>query len=584
MESAAKLMYRALPLIASPLEPTSSEQRERGIPEQVSRRRLSEGKTQPTNSIDEHHDDMIRFREREEASSIELFYDLFFVANLTSFTTVHPIDDKPSLSPDALQMTENDMVVLFDVRFGVDSLFERVAKLIHFGVMTTLAIVGTRFDPSRRQGAHVTMKQLSLVLVISRLVLIGQYASVILWVRKHRKITVPLAIHIITFTTGAIICMGFFFTFTPYSSGQAYVIWYVIIGLEALTVFMVSSHWRAISFQHTYLNERCGLLTLIILGEGVIVLTKSMNYLVQGENFSRSIIAQIISAVLVITSRVPPSSMLHHSWALVHFPFHTALVLLMEGTSRLITWRNALEIVDHILRQYSAIWNEHSTSTIDLSHQFGNFSAELLKSVDANPTKYNVTGYLKDLRYAGDPNGDEAVTAAFGIVLVLVNATLKFFKIEAAQAPDASSSVPSSFPASASTPGSGEPDPYSDLGAALNVYDLVFVYFFVAAGLTLVLMAVLMALNHKRGKKRYCKGDWVTMGFRGLIGTGLALVAVVKTNYSAEEKFLYSPWMVPTVMLAIGLVVLADGVAGWVFPRAGDEVGSEGKAKAESQV
>ena len=41
---------------------------------------------------------MPTFREREEASSIELFYDLFFVANLSSFTTNHSIDDAKSMS------------------------------------------------------------------------------------------------------------------------------------------------------------------------------------------------------------------------------------------------------------------------------------------------------------------------------------------------------------------------------------------------------------------------------------------------------------------------------------------------------
>lgn len=42
----------------------------------------------------EYRDETPAFREKEEASSIELFYDLFFVANLTSFTYNHPIDDK----------------------------------------------------------------------------------------------------------------------------------------------------------------------------------------------------------------------------------------------------------------------------------------------------------------------------------------------------------------------------------------------------------------------------------------------------------------------------------------------------------
>lgn len=86
-----------------------------------------------------------------------------------------------------------------------------------------------------------------------------------LWVRGNQKIITPLAIHIATFATGAIVCLGFFFTFIPRSSGQAYIVWYPMVGLEALVVFFVSSHWPTVSFKHTNLNERCGLLTLIIL-------------------------------------------------------------------------------------------------------------------------------------------------------------------------------------------------------------------------------------------------------------------------------------------------------------------------------
>lgn len=35
-------------------------------------------------------------------------------------------------------------------------------------------------------------------------------------------------------------------------------------------------------------------------------------------------------------------------WALAHFPFHTSLVLLLEGTSRFVTWRNATEMIDYL--------------------------------------------------------------------------------------------------------------------------------------------------------------------------------------------------------------------------------------------
>ncbi|KAL8688258.1 MAG: hypothetical protein Q9218_005788, partial [Villophora microphyllina] len=321
MESVAKLRYRALPLIASPWEHESHQHHsyQHGSPQSTSAEPLTE-KPEPVISVRERRSSTPAFRQRQEASSIELFYDLFFVANLTSFTTVHAIDDSESKRDPSLLGTPANLyeaitsyigffailwftwlqVVLYDIRFAVDSLFERLAKLIHFGVMVTFAVVGTRFNPSMPHETYVTMRQLSLVLMVSRIVLICQYISAMLWVKKHPRITTPLVIHIAAFAVGAVLCLGFFFTFTATSSGQAYIVWYVIIVMEALAVFVSSSRWKSVSFGHTNLNERCGLLTLIILGEGIIVLTKSMNYVVKGENFSKGICAQIISAVFII--------------------------------------------------------------------------------------------------------------------------------------------------------------------------------------------------------------------------------------------------------------------------------------------
>lgn len=190
-----------------------------------------------------------------------------------------------------------------------------------------------------------------------------------------------------------------------------------------------------------------------------------------------------------------------------------------------------------------------------------------------------MTSYLAEIRYQGDPNSEQVDTAAFGVLLVLVNATLKFFKIQAAQAPDAP--VPDGATG-------GNYDPYTDLGNALVVCDLVFVYFFVAARFTLLLMAVLMALQfkQKKGKNTFRKGDWTATVFRVVVRIGLALVACVKMDEWKEERFLYSAWMVPTVMLGVGMVVVGDGVMGWVFSKAKEEEGDQqnGKDKRERRL
>lgn len=99
-----KRRYKALPLFASPLEEhlehyqgheyDSDEQRSHSGAE------LTLGKGGATTEAHQTRPDLYRmpmFREREEASSMELFYDLFFVANLSSFTGVHSIDDVTSM-------------------------------------------------------------------------------------------------------------------------------------------------------------------------------------------------------------------------------------------------------------------------------------------------------------------------------------------------------------------------------------------------------------------------------------------------------------------------------------------------------
>ncbi|KAL9033464.1 MAG: hypothetical protein Q9214_007503, partial [Letrouitia sp. 1 TL-2023] len=296
--------------------------------------------------------------------------------------------------------------------------------------------------------------------------------------------------------------------------------------------------------------------------EGIIVLTKAMSYVTKGENFSAPIIGQIISATLIIYflymlyfDRVPNPhirlpSWFHNFWALVHFPFHLALVLFMEGTSRLITWRNALEMFDVIYEGWNDIWLASNDTTV-LADGFSQLGDIVLQFSEADLSKFNITGYLTDLTNEADGATEGAAVAAVEILVTLVNALFKFFKIEAAKKEvkkEAASGL--------------KVDPVTSLQNAIEVYDLVFVYFFVAAGLTLVIMALLMVLS----KRKKVLGDWLGVALRLALGVGISLVAIVKTNFNAKDNFISSAWMLPCVMLGLLVVVVAEGVLGWVLP------------------
>ena len=90
----------------------------------------SEGQLSSRNRIDA----VPKFRQYSDSNTIELLYDLFFVANLSNFTALHGVEDQKSLQNyigfftilwfTYLQTT------LKDVRFGADSVFDRVCKTI----------------------------------------------------------------------------------------------------------------------------------------------------------------------------------------------------------------------------------------------------------------------------------------------------------------------------------------------------------------------------------------------------------------------------------------------------------------------
>jgi hypothetical protein len=93
------------------------------------------------------------FSQRHEANTVELFFDLFFVANLATFTTYHSITDGDYLVAYVgffgILWSSWFQVTLHDVRFARDSLYERVCKMIQFVVFVGLALVGSSFNPGK---------------------------------------------------------------------------------------------------------------------------------------------------------------------------------------------------------------------------------------------------------------------------------------------------------------------------------------------------------------------------------------------------------------------------------------------------
>lgn len=77
--------------------------------------------------------DVPHFR-HPESNTIEILYDLFFVANLSNFNALHGVENRASLQNfvgfyTILWFTYLQTTIR-DVRFGADSVFDRVCKAI----------------------------------------------------------------------------------------------------------------------------------------------------------------------------------------------------------------------------------------------------------------------------------------------------------------------------------------------------------------------------------------------------------------------------------------------------------------------
>lgn len=121
----------------------------------------------------------------------------------------------------------------------------------------------------------------ALCLMASRLVLAAQYGLVLFHARHHRRgrkaLMFAVGLHLLP-AIGYLIAAC---VVSKYQSHHLPVIWYVLGLIEMASIIVHATFSKTLSFEGTHFNERLNLLTLIILGEGVIILAKNITKIVE---------------------------------------------------------------------------------------------------------------------------------------------------------------------------------------------------------------------------------------------------------------------------------------------------------------
>lgn len=595
------------------------------------------------------------FHRHAEATTAELFYDLFFVANLTTFTSMLEINDHKSLTAyigffSLLWLTWYQ-VSLYDVRFSADSVFERIAKAIHFGVMVGFAVIGPQWKPGQEISDYKIYKAFGLMLMVSRLTLFAQYGITLLYTKKYKKTVVPLGL-VMASTLLAAILYGALTPAFPkilldaenYEVAQqsnVYIAWYVIAISETILTVTVSCHWRIISFKGTHMVQRMSLLTLIILGEGIIVICKSISKIVKNEylwsvavvgqivagkslessiissSIQNSILTNMFPAVLIIYflymlyfDRIQEEhfgSIRQQAWSFLHFPLHTVLVLVLQGISLLVIWRQAVESLNALIYMWipslnwlsdyvdngapidvfdmSTSFGEYMTAHLGANHTVGEVFASYFnetcygqvyefipKGVDASKEIKTVTSAWFDIQegldnYVIDNTNATASTQLYAGINSMASATFKTlfdtFSVTVAKS---------------KTKGAKQaPDLIETMSSYFKIFDLILSYTFVAVsplrsppnskyllhhanihqgGLALILTATLGFLSLPHHQRR--AGTIVRLAVTGTAGVGLALVSTIRFSEDNMLNYLGSSWMIPTICLTLFFCVVVD--------------------------
>ncbi|KAL9111309.1 MAG: hypothetical protein Q9227_004186 [Pyrenula ochraceoflavens] len=497
-----------------------------------------------------HIHDLPKFKRHHEASSIELFYDLFFVANLATFTSNSEIADGHTLASYigffSLMWFTWLQTSLFDVRFGTESVFSRLCKACSFGIMLGFAIAGPQFKTWKVEENTRSFRSLSLILMASRLILMIQYGVVLVYVRPWWKKTfVPLAVIMVTLFVTAMVFLGLFFAFQPDRGSHAYAGFYVVLGIEAIVTIATSMKWRFIGFKHTHLVERVGLLTLIIMGEGIIGMTKSVSYIMKGSTYlAPSVIGGIICSVLIIyflwmlyfdqIEHERFGTIRQQIWALLHFPLHVAILLTVEGVTQFISWRIAYSSSDWALTKMGDSWLEAQTGK-ELTEKLES-NLEDIKTRFHDAELPDFSEYFKAIaNYTNTAAENDRVQPIIDdMQYSIFSWACKIFNIQPLEDDEKKIETP-----------------FDKFIAIFRVFRVIFIFFFACAGAVLVILAIMYWF----GKSHKSRGEWLSVLVRLMVGVAVSLLAIMATESAFNNwvNFLSSAWILPTIVLAYGL-------------------------------
>lgn len=441
--------------------------------------------------------------------------------------------------------------------------------------MTSFVGLDSVYDAIDDGDQSRSFQGLALVLMTFRFVLVVQYGTVLYFVQGFHKTLVPLLLTMATYLLTGIAFLATYLsargaTLDGLKGAMHVYAWYIILGVEVIAVVLISSIWRVLSFKHTHLVERVGLLTLIVIGEGIIGLLKNVAYVISGTNVSIwAEVGVVASSVFLIyfvyllyfesITHDRFGSVRQQFWTILHYFMHVAILLTVEGQSGLIIWEAAWAGVG---------WFEARFPTsIDAAAAYGSVGSlvnGITVVLNQTATRFHyapLTSYYdpaSDLaKLQNSTNGVEFASTEWNETVM---ETLRYMQYSVKYF------IFNNFNAEADETALEEAkDPEEKVEIFCNAYKVIFEFFFIAAGCLLIMLALIYMFGRVKKKAH----EWCSIGVRIAVGMAIPCISAVAflENEGAHASFRFwgCGWIIALITYCYFAVLLGDNIIGVIF-------------------
>ena len=336
---------------------------------------------------------------------------------------------------------------------------------------------------------------------------------------------------------------------------RVWTVWFVLFAIEMWAVMGVSYFYPAIGFQETHLNVRMGLLTLIIIGEGVISVTRIVNKTVRPGGWTKWSFVHILGvttnvvgtqtlavnghadkgqyllwqAYFDVSPKGKVGKMAQLLWVQLHFAFHVSLILLLEGSQILALTLDVTLKLGYLAETFLFVCEEPRPQ-LDQAVQLIRSTIsdmEIPFSRGATQEWTSISSILEDM--AEQPLCPEAGTFIYFYTTDLINDLMG--NVTAAL-----------FSSMGITPkvkgGIGLLDNKQLLHMYMKLLSFVYVYFFTVACITMLLLGVFVRLTRRHSCQLH---QSLSIAVRVVIALILAALVAFSRNFSLAYSFMTSP-------------------------------------------